>query len=90
MQKSLTVKLDNTLYDWVHTYAVQNDLSVSQVVRHALRAHTKPPEAAERPRELSPVKSFNDIPVASTPTKPKPIDEALRKQVLDEWGIEET
>ncbi len=86
MQKLLSVKLDITLYDWVHTYAIQNDLSVSQVVRHALRAHTKPPETAERPRELSPIKSFNDIPVAPMPTKPKPIDEALRMQVLDEWG----
>lgn len=41
MQKLLTVKLDITLYDWIHTYAIKNDLSVSQVIRHSLRAYTQ-------------------------------------------------
>lgn len=88
MQKLVTVKLDNTLYDWVNTYAIQSDLTFSQVVRHALRAHTKFPDAAERPRELSPIRSFDQI--QTPPAKPKPVDEALRKQVEDEWSDEPT
>jgi hypothetical protein len=75
MDKTFTVKLDKTLYDWIHTYAIQNDLSVSQVVRHALRAHTK----FVAP-DLAPTK-----PVES----PKPtaqLNETTRQRVLDDWS----
>jgi len=61
MEKLLSVKLSKALYDAIHTHAVQNDLSASQVVRHAIRAHINYVEPApnivsttERPRKLSP------------------------------------
>ncbi len=61
MEKLLSVKLSKALYDAIHTHAVQNDLSASQVVRHAIRAHINYVEPApnnvsettERPRKLS-------------------------------------
>jgi hypothetical protein len=61
MEKLLSVKLSKALYDAIHTHAVQNDLSASQVVRHAIRAHINYVEPVpnivstpERPRKLSP------------------------------------
>jgi hypothetical protein len=61
MEKLLSVKLSKALYDAIHTHAVQNDLSASQVVRHAIRAHINYVEPTpnivstpERPRKLSP------------------------------------
>jgi hypothetical protein len=61
MEKLLSVKLSKALYDAIHTHAVQNDLSASQVVRHAIRAHINYVESVpnivstpERPRKLSP------------------------------------
>ena len=87
MQKLVTVKLSNTLYDWVNTHAIQNDLTLSQVIRHALRVHTKFPDTAERPRELSPIKSFDQI---QTPTKPNIVmGEAERQRIADEWSADE-
>lgn len=135
MQKLLTVKLDITLYDWIHTYAIKNDLSVSQVIRHSLRAYTQfgetpaqPSESAkptpdddvvgvdgytkaqraailarakqraeasrdaftaERPRELSPIRSFDEIELepVDVPTKPNIVmGEAERQKILDDWA----
>lgn len=61
MFKLLSVKLSKDMYDAIHTHAVQNDLTASQVVRHAIRAHINYVEPApnivsttERPRKLSP------------------------------------
>ena len=68
MFKLLSVKLSKDMYDAIHTHAIQNDLTASQVVRHAIRAHINYVEPApnivsttERPRELSPRKPMTEI-----------------------------
>ena len=72
MFKLLSVKLSKDMYDAIHTHAIQNDLTASQVVRHAIRAHISYVEPAsnivskttERPRELSPRKPMTAIDTA--------------------------
>ena len=79
MDKLLSVKLSKAMYDAIHTYAIQNDLTASQVIRHAIRAHigyVEPTpnnvrQTTERPRELSPI---------------KPITEADRQKVMEDWA----
>jgi predicted DNA-binding protein len=78
MKKLLSVKLSNTMYDAIHTHAVQNDLTVAQVVRHAIRAHINYVEPTpnivstpERPRELSPR---------------KPMTEEQKRQFEEDWN----
>jgi predicted transcriptional regulator len=73
MFKTYSVKLDNTLANALHTFAVENDLKVSQVIRHAIRAHIdyKAPkvDVADKP---------------TTPTK-QGLTEADKAAVIAAW-----
>lgn len=92
MQKSYTIKLDKTLYDWVQDYADKHDLTISQVFRHAVRAHTKFKNEPEpvKPEPAKPkAKPMSDIEWIQAETmKRKPIeitDEDLQR-VREVWG----
>ena len=63
MEKTLGVKLSETLFNQVKLYATEHDLSMSQVVRHALKKilpsttelnRTKPVAPAPKPATTAP------------------------------------
>ena len=63
MEKTLGVKLSETLFNQVKLYATEHDLSMSQVVRHALKKilpsttelnHTEPVAPAPKPAITAP------------------------------------
>ena len=61
MEKILGVKLSETLFNQVKLYATENDLSMSQVVRHALKKVLPSLTELNAPEPVAPA------PVASAP-----------------------
>ena len=47
--KTISLKLEQAMYDWVYTFAKENDLSASQVIRLCIRSHGK-----YKPNNVSP------------------------------------